>query len=212
MSNHPQINIIENTNDRSMHYGEYSIEGMNWAECHIAKNLMEYWRETYKSDERWEANHRSMYHIAHKDNPKVDRMNELVDEYEKLRKELEAEGKELWKDWKPTWKYTVYVKIGDGGKKSYFSPAIPEGQEYIEIVAQWSNKEEYEALRLKSVLSSPSMPDGHHHSVSYYRVEGVLVDSRSGGWMLLKTPAVCNDQDWEDLKAGNLDKYLTKGW
>jgi hypothetical protein len=84
------------------------------------------------------------------------------------------------------------------------------------------SKEIYEAVRLVDYLLNENEKDAHMNifgqingdwktqrgSVTYYRNEYGVLNHSGGGYVLLKDGIPCSDDEWEQIKEGNIpDKF-----
>lgn len=79
-----------------------------------------------------------------------------------------------------------------------------------------------ECIRITQVLTNENEKDEYlqlfgsvdggwektRHSVDYFRIEGLLLHDH-GGWILLKDRQLCSDEEWNQIKNGNIpEKFL----
>lgn len=58
-------------------------------------------------------------------------------------------------------------------------------------------------------LTDHEPDDVNWQGMTYYRTDEGILTSHGGGHMVLRTPMLCSDTEWAELKAGNIPaKYL----
>lgn len=104
----------------------------------------------------------------------------------------------------PIYKFTVHVK-----------PPILDSHwdlptEHLTITGICINEGEFEE-HLNCFGSLPGGRDKTIHSVTYFRVDGILTHT-GGGHCILTVPQHCSDEEWEELKKGNFGKFKHPTW
>jgi hypothetical protein len=121
------------------------------------------------------------------------------DELETKVKKIENELKQLAKVVNTTPKYGgIIVKMVEGDKW------MPEciGRECIRITEYLLNeKEKEEHLHLFGSICGGW--EQYRSSVVYYRINNILLHE-GGGWLLIKDKQLCNDEEWELIKKGEI--------
>lgn len=132
---------------------------------------------------------------------KIEELEQIIKNYKRV---LSEESREAAKLLKPVWEYTVYSNIQ---MEDRWHSKIPAGQEYVVIHRKLINKEQYKA-HMKYYGSSPiNPPNDEDRSVKYFVKHNVLMHD-GGGYLTLTEGELCYPGDWEDIKAGKLEKYL----
>lgn len=136
----------------------------------------------------------------------VKKINKKVIKLKEDIKMLEIRKGEIAKDkrnkLKPNYTYEVNIFIVNDSKR--YSD-LKEGDEYIVITATLQNDNEY--IEFRDMFDSFTRPDSLIISVRYYMKYGVLFHE-GGGYIILKDKVPCNKEDWENLKKGNIEKFL----
>jgi len=103
--------------------------------------------------------------------------------------------------------YRVYVHTQSREDRSCFSH-IPARTEYVTITkgSEFANVSDEIKIRVEAQYPKPLQ---RVSSVKYFRVGEALVHE-GGGHLVLDDYVECTDKDWEDIKAGKLDKFLKR--
>lgn len=145
------------------------------------------------------------HYISGGNHPKLIKAHDLINGAKELENQVREEQALHRKTLRAEYKHKVHVKVA---KKGHFFNKIPEGQEYIVITSILTNEDIFkEHMNYFGSICGP--PESSKSSVQYYRKHGILLHD-SGGWLLLNDEEPCNNQQWEDLKAGRLHEFLTK--
>jgi hypothetical protein len=133
------------------------------------------------------------------------KIEELNQEIKKLRLNLDNEQRENRKTLIPQYTYEVYPHTQKESSLGW-SSKIPVGQEYIVIRRYVSNMVIFDD-HLEYYGSIMNKPEASVLSVTYYRKHGILLHE-SGGHLVLNDEQLCSDEEWNDLKNGNLGKFV----
>jgi uncharacterized protein YrzB (UPF0473 family) len=103
----------------------------------------------------------------------------------------------------PVYKYTTEVKEP---RRSTFDRIPEEVTETLRITRKLVNKEERQkcAEAHGQTLGKSEEDQG---SVAYFRVNDVLQESH-GGTLVLRQFAIVTDEEWDQIKDGNIPKHL----
>lgn len=134
-----------------------------------------------------------------------DRIKALKAELAKLEREHHDEGYTT----QPEARYTYEVFPGIQ-EDDHWSTDVPVGSEYILIHGTLVNDDEKNA-HMEVYGSINGQWNEHRRSVKYYRMENILMHD-GGGYLILKTPQHCNDEEWDELKKGNFGKFANKSF
>ena len=144
---------------------------------------------------------------AHQNRVKMNEIGELVKSLKEQYRELERELNELERASEgPKPRYTVKATIGVQSGESPWSSLrdAPAGSETIRfLVTPAQGYVEACEARLNHFGRSTKDRASVKSSVTYYRFHGVLMHC-SGGTTIIKTPQLCSDEQWEELKKGNI--------
>lgn len=136
--------------------------------------------------------------------PKLIQAKELIERARELERQVKEEQDIHRKTIKPIYLTEVTVHTN----KNSYSSKIPDGEEYVRIVQSLTNGEDFiEHMKYFGSVSGPS--EETRTSVAYYRKNNFLLHDH-GGWMLLEDEQPCNDEEWEDIKKGNIPKKFIR--
>lgn len=127
----------------------------------------------------------------------------LKEDIKMLRIRKEEIAGDIRNKLRPIYAYKVNTYIADGSRR--YSD-LKEGDEYIVITATLQNNNEYDEF-IDMFDSCCVRPDCQIISVRYYMKYGVLFHE-GGGHIIIKDKVPCNNDDWENLKKGNIKKFL----
>lgn len=87
--------------------------------------------------------------------------------------------------------------------RTWNEEGLAEGTETVRLIVYLLNKEDYEEhLRLFGSINGRW--DERLNSVLYYRDEDNILTHKGGGYILLKDPKLCSDEEWEAIKKGDI--------
>jgi len=116
---------------------------------------------------------------------------------EKLKKEI---AKTLLK---PLWEFECAVKLH---KFSPWEKEVEEGTEVIYVRKVIANLEEIEPLYKQYDIAIPDKRV-HNSGIFWFRKNNVLLHF-GGGTLHLRNYAICTDDEWEQIKQGNIPAHL----
>lgn len=127
-------------------------------------------------------------------------------EVKEFERELQKANWEAQKELHAIYRYEVQVAVSRS--ENWFSAFdVPNGKEYVIIrgeLLNWHDYQDFMAI-FGSLLNAPKKKMS---SVKYWRTdEGILTHS-GGGQVLLKAPVLMTDEAWEELKAGQVEKFM----
>jgi len=132
------------------------------------------------------------------------KMKEEIKELTKVLKEKEDIFYALGKERMPKAKYgNPEIRI-DLVNREYCSKLLP-GEEIVRIVYTLQNEDEKIAY-MNLFGSINGSWETIIRSVTYFRRHGVLLQE-GGGWIILNDMVPCNDEEWEEIKKGNFEKF-----
>ncbi len=144
-------------------------------------------------------------YMCSKNHRKIQRATKLIELAKRLEREVEVEAVEASKLIPTEYSYSVKVDNQKPTKWTKF-----EG-EYIIITATLSEESQRARFEfLERFGSFRCFFDSEYikTSVCYYRKYNMLFHDR-GGWNLLLDEQPCSDEEWEELKKGNISaKFL----
>lgn len=146
-------------------------------------------------------------YISSKNHPKLREANEFLLQAKKLEEEVRQEALKEGENLKARWEYRVKVFPYDN-KKGWYQE-LPSGIECVEVFGTLLNKQDFEDF-LNKYGYVHGMPEDKLHSVTYWRLNGVLLHV-GGGYIILQYNVPCSDEEWEAIKQGNIPpKFLEK--
>ena len=129
----------------------------------------------------------------------------LKKEKEGLEQRLKVMAEEERGKLKVDYEYSARVFVQEEAK--WFSDIEP-GDEYVVITATLTNKEILDDyVRVFGHMINP--PKERMSSVTYYTKYGMLFHE-GGGTCILKDKVPCSSEDWDNIKAGNVKKFLKR--
>jgi hypothetical protein len=134
-----------------------------------------------------------------------DRIRALETELKTLKREHHDEGYKT----QPEARYTYSVHPGVQ-EDEHWSTKVPVGSEYILIQGKLANEDEKDA-HMEIYGSINGDWKERRTSVKYFRMENILMHD-GGGFLILKDPQHCNDEEWEELKKGNFGKFANESF
>jgi len=127
----------------------------------------------------------------------------LKKEKKGLEQRLEVIAREEGDKLKANYEYSARVVMREG--EELFSDIEP-GNECVVIIATLTNKEIFDDhVRVFGHMTNP--PRERMSSVTYYTKYGMLFHE-GGGTNILKDKVPCSSEDWDNIKAGNVKKFL----
>ncbi len=144
-------------------------------------------------------------YITSKNHPDLMKASELVEQARELELRVREEQRDARQSLKAVYQHTVQVKEASAHTAAWSK--IEEGQEYIVITSHLTNDSDFRK-HFETYGSMTNGPDLERRSVKYYRKHGLLF-ADGGGHVPLTFEEPCSDEEWEDLKAGNIpEKFL----
>jgi hypothetical protein len=131
----------------------------------------------------------------------------MEEEVRLLKRELDAIGVEARKEVHAIYSHEVqvHVSVNRGPWGGFFD--VPPGKECVVIKGTLLNKEDYDDI-MRLFGSLMNRPEDHFSSVTYWRTDEGILTHCGGGHLVLREPVLMSDDEWEDLKKGNVNKYM----
>ena len=103
--------------------------------------------------------------------------------------------------------YSYEVVVCNQDDRGWFNSRIPADTEMIMVHATLTNQNIFER-HMRTYGSLSNAPDEKKRSVRYYRKHGLLFYD-GGGHVTLEAEQPCSDEEWAQLKQGNIpEKFL----